>query len=513
MLPYCCKITGVKTSTVILKTKETVARFATKTRAFLTADVWDAELVALSGLRRRAVSAVRILLMVARGFKQNECGIRAASLTFISLLSFVPVLALALSVVRMVSYDDSLRENSKEFVRSILADTIPESSNGHDNGFYSDETFSDETDNGDGGILSDDISDEGITIAKIEKLIDTGFDKVDKIDFGTLGGIGLVLFVWAVIGVLGSIELAFNKVWGVLENRTLARKFTDYLSVLIICPLLLAAASSLPALALANRTIDAADAALPSFIGFPVVKATWVLFLLTLAFTFMLRFTPNTKVRLVPGLAGGFVTAVGFAAWLKLCLALQIGVVKYSTFFGGFSMLPIILSWVFVSWEIILFGAEFSYAVQNVNAYPREQGWRLASWKSKLLLAAALLREGVAKVENGDGILRLREFNATRRISARLVREVAHELDKAGYLAAVAEDSESYAFRRDPSEITLGDVASHLLDAGVGPAALGVSRLPEAQAAAAFFGKSFGAGLDAKIKDLTLPYPANDHAT
>ena len=500
-----------KSTELIIKTKEGVAKAVAKTRAFLTTDVWDAELVALSGLRRRAVSAVRILLMVARGFKQNECGIRAASLTFISLLSFVPVLALALSVVRIVSYDDSLRENMKDFVRSILADTIHEPTNG--NGAYHEHDYlNDSYDDyfGDGTYLYADeeeqfheIPAEGITIAKIEALIDSGFDKVEKINFSALGGIGLAFFIWTVIGVLGSIELAFNKVWGVLENRTLARKFTDYLSVLVICPLLLAAASSLPALAIAKRTIDAADAALPSVIGFPIVKAAWVLFLLTLAFTFMLRFTPNTKVRLVPGLAGGFVTAVGFAVWLKLCLALQIGVVRYSAFFGGFSMLPILLSWVFVSWEIILFGAEFSYAVQNVDSYPREHGWRLASWKSKLLLAAALLREGITKVETGDGILRLREFNSSRRISARLVREVAHELDKAGYLAAVAEDPESYAFRRDPSEITLGDVAVRLLDAGVSPAALGVSRLPESQTAAALFAQSFGAGLEAKIKDLS----------
>ena len=495
--------------------KAKAAKCFAATRSFLTSDVWDAELGALPWLRRRLLGAIRIACMVTRGFRQDECGIRAASLTFISLLSFVPVLALALSVVRVVSYDDSLRDNTKEFVRAMLSNgtelagvsapgaplaAVAAPAGAAD---VAAENSADEKAEDDVDIFS---SGDGFTVAKIEKLIDSGFDKVEGINFGALGGLGLLFFIWTVIGVMGSVELAFNKVWGVQENRSLARKFSDYLSVLIICPLLLAAASSLPVIAIAKQKINAADAAIPQLAGFPILNASWVLFLLTLAFTFMLRFMPNTKVKLLPGLAGGFVTAVGFAAWLRICLALQIGVVKYDAFFGGFSMLPILLSWVFVSWEIILFGAEFSYAAQNFETYPKERGWRMASWKAKLLLAAALMREAVARTENGDGILRLREFNKTRRVSARLLREVAYELDRAGFIVAIVEESEEYALRRPPAEITLGAIARRMLESGVGPSELGISGLNDS-AAAALLDKALGEALGAGIKNLEPKQP------
>jgi len=457
----------------------------------LITDIWDVELTTLPSIKQRLVRAVRIVSLVGKGFKEDECGLHASSLTFMTLLSIVPVLALGISVVRTVSYDTSMREKTKDFVRSLVIDIPALSSLGNTNKVQKVSVTADEavvifSENDAETSPSVELADAAapvdvkpITLSKIESLIDTGFDRVEQLNFGALGGIGLIFLIWAVITVLGDVEAAFNRVWGVVENRSLARKFADYLSVLIISPLLIFAASSLPIMGVLEAKMNAADSVffLSAMAGVPVIKVVWVLFLLTLAFTFTLRFTPNTKVNLKPGLAGGFVAAVGFVVWLKICLSLQIGVAKYSTFFGSFATVPIILSWVFVSWEILLFGAEVSYAVQNVDSYRMEEGWRSASRKSKILLAAALMREASASLARSHGLLDLHAFNHQHRVSARLVREVAHELATCGLIVETAADSDVYALRCNPDALQLGQLVELMLDFGVGSEALGLGKL------------------------------------
>ncbi len=486
----------------------------------LTTDIWDIEITALPAIKRRLVRTARIFLLVGRGFKNDECGLHASSLTFMTLLSFVPILALAISVIRAVSYDESMREKTKAFVRSLVVE-MPTSAKR--NGTNEVHRVVDSVGNaplvGDEGVAghvalvsvetSSGVS-EGeevggvLTLSKIEALIDVGFDRVEQLNFGALGGIGLLFLIWAVISVLGDVESAFNRVWGVVEERTLARKFTDYLSVLIICPLLGVAASSLPMMSVLEAKMDEVDNSffLSSMAGVPVIRVVWVVFLLTLAFTFMLRFTPNTKVRLKPALVGGLVSAIGFAAWLKICLLLQVGVAKYSAFFGSFATVPILLSWVYISWEILLFGGEVSYAVQNVDTYRRELGWRDASQKARILLAVALMREAACSMAKGNGLLNLPEFSRNYKISARLVREVAYDLTKSGVIVETAADSECYAVCRNLDSMDVGYLVGALLESGVNPSSFGLGALKTSPVVEKGIEEALKARMTTKIVDL-----------
>ena len=312
----------------------------------------------------------------------------------------------------------------------------------------------------------------------IGRLIDRGFDIVARIDFRTLGGVGLLLLVWAVVGVLGNVEKTFNHVWGVTRTRSFVRKITDYLSVVIILPFLLAAASSLPVLAMFTSRLHAAE----RFVGLgsvatPLFRSLWVLFMLSAAFCFLLRFTPNTHVKIWPGIAGGLVAGLGLSFWLKICLGLQLGVAKYNAFFGSFAMIPILLSWVYVSWVVILCAAEVSYAVQNADSYELETGWSHPSPHAQILLASALLRDLREAVDRGDGMLRLADFTRAHKVSPRLVRTVARELAEAELVAPVEGEPDAYASRIDLHASTLGTVAEALLRHGASAASLGVDRL------------------------------------
>ncbi len=510
------------------KIAQRVSTVKLATVKLLATDIWDIELTSLPALKRRVVRTGRIFFLIIRGFKEDECGLHASSLTFMTLLSFVPILALAVSVVRAVSYDESMREKTKSFVRSLVVEMpLAEKQNGTNgittltvslNGVAQEATGFEcdpaEGESPDASPAADSAEDAkpggGLTLSKIESLIDIGFDRVENLNFGALGGIGLIFLIWAVISVLGDVEAAFNRVWGVIEDRTLARKFTDYLSVLIICPLLCVAASSLPVMGFIETKMSEADDAffLSAMAGIPVIRVVWVIFLLTLAFTFMLRFTPNTQVKLTSGLIGGLVAAIGFAAWLKICLFLQIGVAKYSTFFGGFATVPIILSWVYVSWQILLFGGEVSYAVQNVDSYRMELGWRGANQKGKILLAVALMREAARNIAQGDGLLNLQTFTKKYKISARLVREVSHDLVKCGVIVETAADSNSYAVCRNLDSMSVGHLIGLLLEVGVMPQLLGVSGLKTSKLVAKDLEEALKTRLTTKIIDLPENIPA-----
>lgn len=497
--------------------KSLAARTGAALRAagkFLSQDVWDVELSALRGARRALVKTVRVLILAAFGFRRDECVLRASSLTFMTLLSVVPVLALSLSVSKGVMDGDELRRRAHDAIHTAFATYFPEASapapgEAAPGAEASTPDAPDEAApaaeapaldaapaaeaGSPGGFPAPAAAPAGgLDEAFFQNLAGKAFDIVDGLNFRALGGIGLLLLVWTVVGLVGNVEKAFNRIWGVTENRPVMRKFTDYLSVIVVLPALSIAASSVPIVAELQNRVNALDGGVvPHLAGVPVFKTIWVLILLTASFSFLLRFTPNTHVRVWPGLLGGFVAAVGFSCWMKTCLSLQIGVAKYSSFFGSFAAVPILLFWGYVSWVIILVACEVSFAAQNADTYQMERGWERPSPRARLLLAASLLRELASSVRGGDGILDVVAFNRRHLVPVRFVRETAASLVEAGILAPVAGRGEAFVARVDLQAWTVSDLASALMRAGESsPAALGLDRLASARALSAWLDRA-----------------------
>ena len=472
-----------------------LARRARRVARFVNRDVWDLEVSALRGARRSLVRTVRVLYLVARGFRRNECMLHASSLTFMTLLAIVPVLALALSLASAAVDIEELRESARAGVRKFFEAPVP----GRElvvsaaglpaaDAEEAEEAEVGESEEGAAAPADRDPpepefrEDEGISVEKLEALVDKGFETVRRLNFRALGGVGLLVLVWTVIGLLGNIEKSFNHVWGVAKPRTFARKFTDYLSVVIILPFLCAAASSVPVVSAVTERLHRMEGAVGAGTACgPFFRTVWVLGVLSLAFCFLLRFAPNTRVRLRPGLLGGFVAAVGLFFWLKLCLVLQIGVAKNSALFGSFATVPILLTWVYVSWTILLVAAEVSYAAQNADSYEMETGWDTPSPRARLLLSVALLRALAAEIESGSGTLSLGAFTRRHRISFRFARVVARGLCDAGLLAPVDGEPDTFASRTDLSKATVGSIARTLLDAGSAAGSLGLDGLAQAK--------------------------------
>ncbi len=442
--------------------------------AFVGEDVWDIEVTSLSALRASGVKAIRVVCLVFLGFRKDECPLHASALTFSTLMAVVPVLAISLSLARGFGGDDAAKDWIRDRVndwtqtfrlRAHATHTAPAATSATNAVVVVDAAFGEAF-----SVSGSDIADQ------INGLVEKGFQKVENISFAKLGSVGLVLLLWMVVQVLGRVESSFNRVWGITVGRSVWRRFTDYLSVLLILPLLVVAAASLPALDLATRFLDErAASVIRSFVGSGLYKGFTVATMTALSFTFLLMFMPNARVHFRPALVGGITAALLFLFWLWICAAIQSGVGKYGKIYGSFAIVPILLAWVYVSWQIVLFGAEVAFASQNCNTFRMEQGARNASIQARLGLALTVLSEAAGAMLGRSGSFTVSAFVKQRHVSVRFLNDVIDELVRAGFLGRLADTEGAYVLLRPPADVLVRDVVSTIMTAGVAGADLGLS--------------------------------------
>jgi len=443
--------------------KEAVRQFS----HFMREDVWDVELSVLSPLRAAWFRTIRVGWIVLRGFRQDQCPLHAASLTFSTLMAVVPILAFSLAVARGLGG----AETAKTRIREAVADWTRR----FEAGAADARGVPGETEIA-AGPAEPAAEDDALHLAaQINDLVDQAFEKVENINFTGLGALGLVLLLWMVISVLGRVENAFNRVWGVTVGRPVLRKVTDYLSVLFILPLLALAATSMPVADFATRFLSGPAAMRVSgILASGALKQFTVLAMTTLCFTFMIMFMPNTQVRARAGLTGGLLTALLFIGWLAACAALQVGVARMGRIYGSFAVVPILITWVYVSWQIVLFGAEVAFAVQNCATYRLEEGARQASVRGRMMLALSVMAEAARAMAEGDRGFEASSFAARKRVPVRLLNAVLDELVRSNLLAELSGTRGRFVLLRAPGDLTVKEVVDAMLGTGREPAVSGL---------------------------------------
>ena len=185
---------------------------------FFVYDIWDIEVTSLSRWRGFGVRAARVLQLVFKGFRDDECPLHASALTFSTLMSIIPVVALSLAVAKGLG--DA--ETAKDKIRSAVYEWT--------------QTFSTETNV---VVETSTPAQDGMQVGagepippsqlaeRINALVDDGFEKIENISFAALGGAGSIILFWIVIQVLGRVESSFNRVWGVTVGRSVWRRIAD----------------------------------------------------------------------------------------------------------------------------------------------------------------------------------------------------------------------------------------------------------------------------------------------
>ena len=299
-------------------------------------------------------------VLVGRSFVRNRCPVRAAALSYTSLLALIPLLAVAISVT------SSLLKNQGEeqiygaidrLVSTFLppaTNSIPETNSSAEAGDNS---------------VSQAGADTRVETAQKEVARDI-HDFIQKTRSVTLGGIGMLLLVYVAIQMLTSIESTFNDIWGITRGRNWLRRIVLYWTTITLGPLLIAGALGLAGgshLQTARNLIGQMPFVSDLIFQFLPFVVLW------LAFTLVYLLVPNTKVRFGAALIGGI---VGGSLWHlnNLFGFLYISrVVSNSQIYGKLGLVPVFMAGLYFSWLILLFGAQVAYAFQNRKLYLQEK--------------------------------------------------------------------------------------------------------------------------------------------
>lgn len=396
-------------------------------QTFLNREVWRPEAGGVPTFRRWLYKLSRILFLTGKGVDDNRLLMRAGSLTFITVLSIVPLLAFAFSVAKGLGAYDTLQ-----------ADVIQP---------FLDEAFS-------GG----DTPDEGGT--EVRANLEHLFTIVDDTDVSQLGGFGLAILVYTVLKLLGSIERTFNDVWGVRRSRTLVRRVSDYLSICVVVPILLMTATAVSAAVQSPAAVELVrerlglGALLEVYARFSSLLAVW------LGFTFVYLFMPNTRVRVGSALLGGVIGGTLWQLAQILHVRFQVGVANYSAIYSTFAALPIFLFWVYMSWSTMLIGAQIAFAHQNEPTYRQ---LRRAREHDRAFLETLAVRAALRiamRFCGGQEPARVRALADELEVPEASLEEVVEPMVKAGLLirAEPEDDDQPIVLGRDPDQVRLQDV-------------------------------------------------------
>lgn len=395
---------------------------------FIKDDIWRIRLKDLPPKKSFFIKLLRVLLLSIRGFDEDKCQLRASALTFYSLISIVPVAAMAFGIAKGFGFEKLLE---KQLLEQLSG------------------------------------QEEVVT-----RVIDFANSLLANTRGGLMAGVGIVILFWAVIKVLGNIEDSFNDIWGIKESRTLGRRFSDYLSVMLLCPILIIMASSLTVFITTQVTLITQKVAILGIFS-PLIFFVLKLLpycLIWILFTFIYVFMPNTKVRFSSGLLAGIIAGTIYQIIQWGYIAFQVGAARYNAIYGSFAALPLFLIWLQLSWLIVLFGAEFAFAHQNVDTYEFEPDSLHISDHFKRLLSLQVCHLLVVNFAKGEKPSTATEISHKMEIPIRLVHQILYELTESGIVSDVTttEYKEvAYQPARDINSLTVKFVIEALEKRGV----------------------------------------------
>lgn len=290
-----------------------------------------------------------VLVISLHRFVKDSCIISASALTFYSVLSFVPIVALALGI-------------AKGF------------------GVYT--------------LLEDQLHQQTLTNPEIvDFVLQFANQALENTQGGLITGIGIVFLLWAVIRVLGNTELAMNQIWGVVKGRSVTKKFTDYLSIMFIAPIFIILISSINVFLTSNlQTIAMEDGFLSYASSLIITLLNFLPFILVwMLFIFLYMFMPTTRVQFKYALVAGIVAGSVYQIVQWFYIRFQIGVSSYNAIYGSLAALPLLLVWLQLSWSIVLWGTELCYIIKNRHFMFRDVMDKESRWIDNVEISLRVL--------------------------------------------------------------------------------------------------------------------------
>jgi membrane protein len=398
-------------------------------------DVWIVDVNALTGLRQFGVKALRLVLVAVAEFQESFLSIRATSLVYTTLLSLVPFLAVTFSVLKAFGVHQQ--------IQPILAQAL------------------------------DPLGPKGIEITT------NIIQFVDNLKVGVLGAVGLAGLFYTTYSLIEKIEEALNSIWRVEAGRPLARKMTDYLSVVLVGPVFVFTAFGLTASAQSHWLVQKVMEIQP--FGYFMVVLTNLLpfFFMCFVFTFIYKFVPYTTVNISSALVGGITAGIFYQVAGMAFAAFVVGTGRYSAIYSSFAVLILFLIWLYVGWLIVLAGAQVAYYHQHPSAYLLHLRRKHQTPLFREYLTLALLTHITRRFLTGKPPLKEEQLARAQRVPLTLVESLINDLVKARMIVK-GDDPKGLVLARAPEHIPVVEVlkvVQHQPDGGPQAFAVGTDHI------------------------------------
>lgn len=290
---------------------------------FFLKELWGIDLSSLDRYRAFLIKSLRVIYVAAGEFSEGQLTLRAMGLAYYTLLAIVPLLAVSFSVLKAFGVHNQI----EPFLFNFLLPLGPK-----------------------GGEIT-------------SKII--GF--VENMKVGVFGSVGLAILIYTVVDLIRDIEGAFNYIWKIKRPRGFLQRFSYYMSVILIGPVLSFTALGLTATVMSTTLVRKIAAIEPFGTAFFVAgKAVPYIFVIA-AFTLVYTFIPNVKVKFKAALVGGLFGGILWETTGWVFASVVVSSTRYAAIYSGFAILIMFMLWLYLSWLILLVGAKVSF----YNQYPQ----------------------------------------------------------------------------------------------------------------------------------------------
>ena len=312
---------------------------------FIKEDIWLLHEQKQPLFKATLIKSLKIIILSVQGFSRDLCPLRASALTLYSILSIVPIIAMLFGIAKGFGFETMLEQQLLEHAPD--QDTL------------------------------------------VIQLISFAQNLLESTKGGVIAGIGIVVLFWTIINVISNIEESFNFIWKIGKGRSISRKFSDYLSLMLLAPVLLIAASSMTVFLKTKITWLITVIHLPEFGTWLVLRGLGLspLALMIVLFAITFIFMPNHKINFRAGIIAAIVTGILYHLSQWAYLSLQIGASSYNAIYGSFAALPLFVVWLQVGWMIVLLGCEVAFFLQNYEIYRNNNRFSDLSFSLKKVIA------------------------------------------------------------------------------------------------------------------------------
>ena len=364
---------------------------------------------------------VAMLVISVNRFIGDACMVSASALTFYSVLSFIPIVALVLGVAKGFGVGKVLEQQLRE------------------------QTFTDPQ--------------------VMDFIMQFANHALENTKGGLITGLGIVILLLSVIKVLGNTELAMNRIWGIRQGRKLTRKVADYLSLMFIAPFLMTLisginvflTSNLQTIAVEEGFLRYASTLIISLVNLVPYLLVWFLFI------FLYMFMPATPVKFKYAVLAGILAGTVYQVVQWFYIRFQIGVSSYNAIYGSLAALPLLLVWLQLSWSIVLWGTELCYIFRNRHCMYLNSLDRESRWLDNVGQAVKILKYISEGYMQNKGGATLGQISKNLKISTSKLQLVLHELVEKSMLAEWKDEDEVvYLPLMDLHHLSMADVINRL---------------------------------------------------